>query len=100
MGAKQPVLPTEELWQLHFRNQALVGRRQMSLSGGLPKFRLELLNGRIAPISVVPGRLSVARMQTFAEVWRLLLRCLLRGGAGGSHKSACSRRGQPAPSES
>jgi hypothetical protein len=24
----------------------------------------------IAPISVVPGRLAIARMQTFGEVWR------------------------------
>jgi hypothetical protein len=29
-------------------------------------------------MAVVPGRLAVARMQTFAEVWWQLLRCLLR----------------------
>jgi hypothetical protein len=38
--------------------------------GWLPTFRLKALNGWIAPISVVPGRLPVAQMQTFGEVWR------------------------------
>jgi hypothetical protein len=36
--------------------------------------------GRGAPISVVPGRPAVGRVQTLGEVWRLLLRCLLRVG--------------------
>jgi hypothetical protein len=30
MGAKQPVLPTEELWQLRLRDRSLVGRLRMS----------------------------------------------------------------------
>ena len=34
--------------------------------------------GGIAPISVVPGRLAIARMQTFREVWRQLLKYPLR----------------------
>jgi len=37
--------------------------------GGLPKIRLEALNGRIAPMAVVPGRLAVAQMQMLAQVW-------------------------------
>jgi hypothetical protein len=32
----------------------------------LPEFRLNPLNGRTAPMSVAPGRVAVARMQTFA----------------------------------
>ena len=56
--------------------------------GGLPKFRLEmtrhqervaqsmqdaltaLLNGRIAPMAVVPGCLAVTRKQTFSQMRR------------------------------
>jgi hypothetical protein len=38
--------------------------------GGLPKFRLEPLNDRLAPMAVIPGRLVVTRMQTFGEMWR------------------------------
>ena len=65
--------------------------------GGLPEFRLVPLNGRIAPISVVPGRLSVARMQTIAEVWLWLLRCLLRVWKAAVYASAFERncRGYP-----
>jgi hypothetical protein len=37
-----------------------------------------VLDVRSAPMAVVPGRLAVARMQTFAEVWWQLLKCLLR----------------------
>src|SRR5260370_33665994 len=32
-GAKQPVLPTEELWQLRLRDRSLVGRLRMSQLG-------------------------------------------------------------------
>jgi hypothetical protein len=32
----------------------------------LPAFRLNPLNGRTAPIAVVPARLAATRMQTFA----------------------------------
>jgi hypothetical protein len=52
--------------------------REGSALGSLPKFRLEAPNGRIAPMAVVLGRLAVARMQTFVQVWWWLLRCLLR----------------------
>jgi hypothetical protein len=41
----------------------------MTAQGGLPTFLLEALNGRIAPMAVIPGRLTVPRMQTFAEEW-------------------------------
>ena len=34
----------------------------------LPAFRLNPLNGRTAPMAVVPGRLTVTRMRTFAQV--------------------------------
>jgi hypothetical protein len=33
LGAKQPVLPTEELWQLRLRDRSLVGRLRMSQLG-------------------------------------------------------------------
>jgi hypothetical protein len=36
MGAKQPVLPTEELWQLHLRDRSLIGRLRMSQLGRKP----------------------------------------------------------------
>ena len=35
----------------------LVAQEIFNTIGGLPKFRLEQLNGRIAPKAVVPGRL-------------------------------------------
>jgi hypothetical protein len=38
--------------------------------GGLQTFRLEALNGRIAPKAVVQSRPAVARMQTFGQLWR------------------------------
>jgi hypothetical protein len=38
-----------------------------SLLVALPEFRLNPLNGRTAPISVVPGHLAATRMQTFAR---------------------------------
>jgi hypothetical protein len=37
--------------------------------GSLPTFELEVLIGRIVPMAVVPGRLVVAQMQTFVQVW-------------------------------
>jgi hypothetical protein len=40
-----------------------------SLLVALPEFRLNPLNGRTAPMAVVPGRLAVARMQTLASKW-------------------------------
>ena len=39
----------------------------------------EAINGRIAPMAVVPGSMGITRIQTFAQIWRQLLRCLLRG---------------------
>jgi hypothetical protein len=41
--------------------------QRMTPSGGLPKFRLKPLNGRLAPVAVVPGHLAATRMQTFAQ---------------------------------
>ena len=47
--------------------------------GGFPFLRAEAdPNGNRAPMAVVLGRLAVARMQTFVQVWWWLLRCLLR----------------------
>jgi len=43
---------------------------RMSEKGALSRFRLESLNGRIAPNPVVPGYLAVARKQTFAHTYR------------------------------
>jgi hypothetical protein len=37
-----------------------------------------------APIPVVPSSLVVARMQTFGQVWRKLIRCLLGVESGRS----------------
>jgi hypothetical protein len=39
----------------------------MTGMGWIAKFRLEGSNGWIAPIAVVPGRLAVAPIQTFAH---------------------------------
>jgi hypothetical protein len=50
----------------------------MTGTGGVSRFCLEPLNGWIARMAVVLGRLAVARMQTFVQVRWWLLRCLLR----------------------
>jgi hypothetical protein len=39
-----------------------------SLLVALPEFRLNPLNGRTAPMAVVPGRFAVSRKQSFANV--------------------------------
>jgi hypothetical protein len=44
-----------------------------------------------APMAVIPGRLAVPRMQTFAQAWWQLLRCLLRAESGHS----VARRARP-----
>jgi hypothetical protein len=49
MGAKQPVLPTEELWQLHLRDRSLVGRLRTSQLGWRAVIR-----GRRPSDAVVP----------------------------------------------
>jgi hypothetical protein len=52
------------------QNRTLASARPaMTAQGGLPTFLLEALNGRIAPMAVIPGRLGVPRMQTFAQAW-------------------------------
>ena len=38
--------------------------------GGLPTFRLDMLNGRIAPISVVLRKISAFQKRTFIWAWR------------------------------
>jgi hypothetical protein len=50
-----------------FRSQS-VTNGEVGWSADVSAF--EALNGRIAPMAVVPGRLAVGQMQTFAQVWR------------------------------
>jgi hypothetical protein len=49
----------------------------MAVAGGAVLTLLVVLVG-YAPKAVVPGGLPVARMQTFAQAWWWLVRCLLR----------------------